>query len=83
MRIGLPASSIALLVLAVVNRWPYGFYTLLRLVVCASAIFLAVQAQELAKNQWAWIMGAIAILFNPMAPLLRVRPVRQLRMAEG
>jgi hypothetical protein len=67
-RIGLPALSMALLVLAVVNQWPYGFYTLLRLAVCGSSIFLAAQAQELAKTRWTWIMGTIAILFNPIVP---------------
>jgi len=37
-------ASMALLSLAVLGRWPYGFYNVLRLVVCGSAIYVAQQA---------------------------------------
>jgi hypothetical protein len=57
------------LLLAVFGRWPYGFYTLLRFAVCGSATFLAVQAFELKKSVWVWIMAAMAVLFNPLIPI--------------
>lgn len=61
--------SCAFLLLAVFARWPYGFYTLLRFAVCGSAAYLAVQAYELKKHAWVWVMGSIAVLFNPFIPV--------------
>lgn len=57
------------LFVAVLGRWPSGFYTLLRFAVCGSAIYLAVQASALRKPAWLWIMGAMAVLFNPLVPI--------------
>ncbi len=62
-------ASIAFLLLAAVGGWRYGFYTLLRLVVCGSAIYLAVQANKLRKSAWVWVMGGTAVLFNPLVPV--------------
>jgi FtsH-binding integral membrane protein len=61
--------SIILLSLAIVHRWPIGFYTALRLVVCGSGIYLAFRAHQLQKGFWVWIFGAVAILFNPLIPI--------------
>ena len=61
--------SIALLVLAVTTRWSYGFYTFLRIVVCGSAIYLAVIAYQLHKIPLAWGLGGLAVLFNPLIPI--------------
>ena len=61
--------SAVLLLLAAVGRWPYGFYTLLRFAACGSAVYLAVQGNELKKFAWVWIMGFMAVLFNPLVPI--------------
>jgi hypothetical protein len=61
--------SIVLLTLAVATRWPYGFYTFLRIAVCASAISLAAQAYQLQKAPLAWVLGGLAVLFNPLIPI--------------
>jgi FtsH-binding integral membrane protein len=61
--------SSVLLLLAAVHRWPIGFYTALRLVVCGSAIYLAYRAHQLQKGFWVWIFGAVAVLFNPLVPV--------------
>ncbi|HXJ94944.1 MAG TPA: DUF6804 family protein [Terriglobia bacterium] len=61
--------SAVLLLLAVLGRWPYGFYTLLRLGACGGAVYLAVQANALRRFAWAWIMGGVAVLFNPLVPI--------------
>jgi uncharacterized membrane protein len=67
---GFPAlASIVFLLLAVFGRWPYGFYTILRFVVCGSAIYIAVQAHAQDKSGWAWVMAVTAILFNPFVPV--------------
>jgi hypothetical protein len=61
--------SIVLLVLALISRWPYGFYTFLRIVVCGTAIWLGVEAYQLRKVPLAWMLGGLAVLFNPLIPI--------------
>jgi hypothetical protein len=61
--------SMILLLLAVSTRWPYSFYTFLRIVVCGTVIWLAVEAYQLRKGPLAWVLGALAILFNPLSPI--------------
>jgi ABC-type Fe3+-siderophore transport system permease subunit len=50
-------------------RHPYGYYTLLRWIVCASVGYLLYVAYDLRKTPWVWIFGAIAVLFNPIIPI--------------
>ncbi|MEK7552877.1 MAG: DUF6804 family protein [Patescibacteria group bacterium] len=58
-----------LLFLAVADGWPYGFFTLLRFVVCASTIFLAWRSYKTNKTNWSWAFVFVAILFNPLIPV--------------
>lgn len=54
----------AMLVLALFQL-PYGYYTLLRLVVCLTAAIIAFQSWP--KGQmWAIAFGFVALLFNPL-----------------
>jgi hypothetical protein len=48
---------------------PYGYYRLLRWVICGISVFLAYKSYEMNKITWVWIMGIIAILFNPLIPI--------------
>jgi hypothetical protein len=61
------AVSIAML-LASGGDWPYGFYQLLRIVVTGTAIYVVVQTLN-HRQYWSWLMGGIAILFNPILPI--------------
>ncbi len=61
--------SILLLLLAVFAKWPYGFYTILRIVVCGSSVHIAFSAATLNNKLWVWIMGTTALLFNPLIPI--------------
>jgi hypothetical protein len=62
--------AIIMLLLAIPSEiWPYGYYILLRWVVTGAALFILWIAYELEKKTWLWIMGAIAILFNLIAPI--------------
>jgi hypothetical protein len=70
---GLAIVCIILLLLAVVGKWPYGFYVLLRLVICGSAAYLAFAAHSLDKRAWIWLMGATALLFNPVVRIPMAR----------
>ena len=58
--------SIVMLFLALCPDLPYGYYKLLRLIVCPTAIYLAIFASEHKKTKWVWGMGFIALLFNPV-----------------
>jgi len=57
------------MLLAATGRWPYGYYTLLRFVVCAAAVFVAYEGY-VWRSLWAcWLFGFIAALFNPLVPV--------------
>ena len=62
-------ASNVLLTVGVFGRWPYGFYVLMRFVVCGSAAYLAVGAHRDKSHFWMWVMGAVALLFNPLVPV--------------
>jgi len=64
------AGSASMLAIGALGRWPYGYFQLERLVVCASSAWLAIQAaQRLVPKGWLWASWAVAILFNPFAPV--------------
>ena len=54
---------------------PYGYYILLRWVCCAVFIYLAIQAWNLEKSGWVWILGVTAAIYNP---ILRVHSTREM-----
>lgn len=62
------AASIVLLLMASADSWPYGFYQLLRIVVTGTASYALVLTAQ-SRKVWPWVMGAIAILFNPVLPI--------------
>ena len=66
-------ASMILLISALLGRWPYGFYVLLRVVVCGSAVYPAVDARRRRSAVWVWTMFGIVIVFNPfvLVPLPR------------
>jgi hypothetical protein len=61
-------ASIAMLLMASADSWPYGFYQLLRIVVTGTAGYVVVQTVNY-RQFWPWIMGGIALLFNPILPI--------------
>ena len=54
---------------ALIDGWPYGFFTLLRFVVFAATAYVAWMAYEQQREKWIWIFGFLAILFNPFFPI--------------
>jgi signal transduction histidine kinase len=49
--------------------WPYGYYQLLRFVVCGVSVYVAFMAYAW-KRLWAtWLFGIMAVLFNPLVPI--------------
>ena len=61
--------SIVFLFLAMFGVWPYGFYTLLRLVVVGTTVDLSLLAYSSERQIWTWTFGFIALVFNPLIPL--------------
>ena len=53
------------LFLALLNGWPYGFFTLLRFVVFVATAYIAWLVYEQQKAKWVWIFGFLVVLFNP------------------
>jgi len=58
-----------MLLLAIPTIWPYSYFQILRWVVMGVAIYNAHTAYKLDRTQWVFIMGAIAIVFNPLFPI--------------
>lgn len=48
---------------------PYGYYTILRLVLCGAAIGVIYFAFDQLNEVFRWIFGAVAILYNPIFPI--------------
>jgi hypothetical protein len=58
----------ALLLIALADL-PYGYYTFLRIVVCATSAFGALRAHQSNQSLWALVLVGVAILFNPVIPI--------------
>lgn len=58
-----------LLLIAIPSWWPYGFYTLLRWVICAVSGHIAYGFYKSKLTGWTFVFCAIAVLFNPLYPL--------------
>jgi hypothetical protein len=56
----------ALLCFAAVTNLPYGFYKLLRWVVCGVSFSLAYQSHNRGRLSWVWIFAFVAVIFSPV-----------------
>lgn len=59
----------AILLLIATARLPYGYYVFLRWAVCAACAYGAWVAFRDNRTVWGWLLGAVALLFNPIAPI--------------
>jgi hypothetical protein len=57
-----------ILLLIAVLRMPYGYYVFMRWFVTAACVYGAWFASESGKQGWTWLLGAAALLFNPILP---------------
>ena len=48
---------------------PYGYYTLLRIVVCAALVWAAITAFQKEHQIIPWVVVVLAIVFNPIIPI--------------
>lgn len=65
----IPAIIASLMLLGALGQWPYGYYQLLRLVVCGISVYVAFIAYNWHKIWATWLFGFIAVLFNPLIPI--------------
>lgn len=59
----------AMLLWALYPDNPYGYYVLLRWIVCPCFAYTAAQALMKQKMNWVWILGVTAAIYNPLIPL--------------
>ncbi len=77
--VAVPAKvSAVLLALTLLPSWSYGYYQLLRIIVCASAAYVAWDANREKRERLMWIMVVLAILYNPVSPIYLDSSVRLL-----
>jgi hypothetical protein len=62
------AVATVLLILAL-GRHPYGYYVFLRWAVCGTSTYTAWISGISGKAGWAWALGVVAVLFNPIVPV--------------
>lgn len=65
----------AVLLLIALGPQPAWFYRLLRLVVAGVALVGAKRAHEHRTVGWAWSLGAVALVFNPIVPFYLDRSI--------
>ena len=58
-----------MLLVALNPELPYGYYQFMRVVVTIAAAYGAYVAFSHDRTSWVWILGIIAVLFNPIAPI--------------
>ena len=54
---------------------PYGYYVLLRWLVCPVFVFMAIASYKENANSKVWVYGVAAAVYNPIAPLALGREV--------
>lgn len=69
----IPALAAVVQLLVALGHHPYSYYTFLRWAVCSSALLVAWVAWDSAAQWAAYLFVAIALLFNPLAPVYMAR----------
>lgn len=73
----IPAIIASMMLFLALAPWPYGYYQLLRFVVCGIAGYIAFMAYNWKKIWATCLFGFIAVLFNPLIPIRLSREVWQ------
>ncbi|WP_036165460.1 DUF6804 family protein [Noviluteimonas dokdonensis] len=61
--------------IALIPSMPYGYYRVMRWVVCVGCACLALYSLRSKSEAWAWIWGAIAGIYNPIVPVHASREI--------
>jgi len=75
-RLWMPQIGLSIMLLWALNDAnPYGYYTLLRIVACGVMGYVAIQALSQGKEGLALLLGMAAVLYNPILPVRLARPI--------
>ena len=75
-RIWIPQAIAGVMLLWALNPAnPYGYYILLRWVCCAAFTYLALKAHSQGKEGWVWVLGVMAVIYNP---IIRIHLTREI-----
>ena len=61
----------AAMLLFALDDWPYGFYVLLRVIVCGATVLVVFHEYDLrgGTSGWMAVLAGMALLFNPLFPV--------------
>lgn len=65
------------MLIGALGGWPYGYYQLLRFLVCGVSLYVAYMAYSWQKLWATWLFGIVAVLFNPLLPIHLSREIWQ------
>ena len=65
----IPAGVASMMLFLALAPWPYGYYQLLRFVVCGVSVYVAFMTYKWQKIWATCLFGFIAVLFNPLIPI--------------
>lgn len=66
---------VVLLGLALIPTMPYGYYGVMRWIVCAALAYLAIQAHAAGSENWMWVWLVAAGVYNPIFKVAASRDV--------
>jgi hypothetical protein len=73
-----PLIAAGFLFIALTSGLPYGYFQILRWVVCGASCYGAFLAMEKDLQGWMWTMAGMALLFNPILPIRLSRDLWQI-----
>lgn len=68
-RIWKPQAIMIPMLLMGLARQENGFYILLRVICCAGLTYMAVEAWKQTRQNWLWVLGVGAVIYNPFVQL--------------
>ena len=72
-----PALVAMIMLFVAVADLQYGYYQILRWVVCGAAAYIAYIAYNWRKVWATWVFGFVALLFNPIIPVHLTKEIWQ------
>lgn len=70
--------SSGIMLLLALGSWPYSYYQLLRIVVCAASFFLVWYFITIKIEWLGWLFVIPGLLFNPLFPVYLDRSIWQM-----
>lgn len=75
-RLWIPQAVVCCMLLWALNPGnPYEYYILLRWVCCAVFAYLALYASACKQQDWVWVLGVTAAVYNPIIPVHLTREI--------